>query len=417
MHLCLVKHPHPPAPLPQAGEGRKPNTFKYLSDPALNPQPSPKRVLIVSGEASGDHHAAQLVREAHKIDPTIYFLAMGGEQMRQAGVDIIVDSKPLAVVGIIEILTHFYPIFRAWKTLRQFIKRQPPDLIVLIDYPEFNLQIAKAAKKAGIKVLYYISPQVWAWKQGRIKTIRERVNKMLVIFPFEEEFYRRGGVPVEFVGHPLTGKVHADRDKTQMRQELQLSSERRVIGLLPGSRKGEIMRLLPVLLAAATQLKHRYPDLDFVLPLASSLSQADLEPHLRNTNLPIKVIPGQFYNTLQLCDAAIVTSGTATLETALMGVPMVIVYKIAASTYHFAKRLIKIPFIGLCNIVAGRPIVKELIQQEANPENIYAEISHILDDDGYRETMRNELLQVKERLGQGGGSEQAAKALLGLLGS
>ena len=379
------------------------------------PLHSPQRVLIVSGEASGDHHAAQLVQEVHKIDPDVHFLAMGGEEMRKAGVEIVVDSKPLAVVGAIEILQHFVPIFRAWKTLRRIIKQQPPDLVVLIDYPEFNLQIAKAAKKAGIKVLYYISPQVWAWKQRRVKTIRQRVNKMLVIFPFEEAFYQKGGVPVEFVGHPLTGKVQADIDKAQMRQQLKLDADSRVIGLLPGSRKGEIRRLLPVLLATAKQLKNRYPDLNFILPLASSLSKEDLAPYLQDCDLPLQVIAGQFYNALQLCDAAIVTSGTATLETALMGVPMVIIYKTAASTYHIVKRIIKIPYIGLCNIVAGKAIVKELIQHEASVENISAEIGRLLDNKDYREAMHENLLQVKEKLGKGGGSQQAAKALLTLL--
>ena len=383
----------------------------------LQPLNPTKKILIVTEEASGDHHAAALVTEAHKLDPTLQFFGMGGEHMRQAGVEIIIDSKPMAVVGGIEIAQHFWPIFRAWKKLRQVIKKTPPDLVVLLDYPEFNLQIAKAAKKAGIKVLYYISPQVWAWKQRRVKTIRERVNKMLVIFPFEAEFYQRHQVPVEFVGHPLAEKVVATKEKSEVRQKLQIPTHSSVIGLLPGSRKGEIKRLLPSLIASAEMIKKHCPHATFILPLASSLSYADIEPYVQATHVPIHIIREEFYNAMQLCEAAIVTSGTATLETALLGIPMVIVYKASASTYHIVKRIIKIPYIGLCNIVAGQAIVKELIQHEANPKAISEEICRILDDIPYQQGMKQQLALVKQKLGAGGGSMRAAKALVQLLRS
>ncbi len=378
---------------------------------------TPKRILIVSGEVSGDQHGAQLVTAALNLDPTIQFLGMGGDKMRQAGVDIRVDNKELAVVGAIEVLSHAWPLLRAWRTLKAIIRHQPPDLVVLIDYPGFNLQIARIAKKSGIKVLYYISPQVWAWKQHRVKIIRKRVDKMLVVFPFEETIYQREGVPVEYVGHPLAGKVQADISAAEARRRFEIpeNENARIVGLLPGSRKGEIHRLLPTILQAAEQLKARYPDLLFMLPLASSLTAADLKPYLRSTKLPICIVREQFYNALQLCEAAIVTSGTATLETALLGVPMVIIYKTATITFHIAKRIIKIPYIGLCNIVAGRHIVKELIQHDANPSQIANEISHILDDREYREQMQENLRAVKEKLGAGGGSQQAARALVELL--
>lgn len=374
-----------------------------------------KRVLIISGEASGDHHAAELIKETLNLDPNIHFFGMGGERMRAAGMEMVVDAKDMAVVGAIEILAHIKPIYHAWKTLKRIIKHDSPDLVVLLDYPEFNLQMAKAAKKAGIKVLYYISPQVWAWKQKRVHVIKERVNKMLVIFPFEKVFYQKAGVPVEFVGHPLAGKVKADKNKQTMRQSLKIADDKRIVGLLPGSRKGEIKRLLPVMLQTAKALKQTHPQLEFLIPLASSLTTTDLAPYLAGTDLKIHVVKADFYNATQLCEAAIVTSGTATLETALLTIPMAIIYKASWSTYQIVKRIIKIPYIGLCNIVADKHIVKEFIQDAANVENLCQEVSAILDDSAYRGTMIDELKQVKAKLGVPGGSEKAAYALISLL--
>ncbi|MFT3742127.1 MAG: lipid-A-disaccharide synthase [Gammaproteobacteria bacterium] len=376
-----------------------------------------KRVLIISGEASGDHHAAELVKAVHQLDPTVHFLAMGGEKLRAAGAEIIVDSKPLAVVGAIEILRHIVPIFKAWRTVRRTIRQTPLDLVVLIDYPEFNLQMAKAAKKAGVKVLYYITPQVWAWKQKRLKTIRERVDKVLVIFPFEQPFYQRAQIPVEYVGHPLAGKVQPTQLSTAMREQLKIAPTDRAIGLLPGSRQGELRRLLPVILQAAELLLAQHPNLVFILPLASSLEVSDIQPYLVNASLPLKIISDSkdHYNALQLCEAAIVTSGTATLEVALLGIPMVIIYKVAASTYHIVKRIIKIPYIGLCNIVAEKKVVQELIQHDANSTQIAAEIQHILTDTAYQTSMRAELNTLKNKLGDGEGAQRAARALLKLV--
>lgn len=376
-----------------------------------------KRVLIVAGEASGDQHGAALVRSVKSLDASIQFLAMGGDHLRQAGVDVIVDAKPLAVVGAIEVLQHWRPIYRAYRTLSELIAKNPPDLIVLIDYPAFNLQIARIAKRAGIRVLYYISPQIWAWRQGRVKTIKRRVDKMLVVFPFEEAFYQREGVSVEYVGHPLAQKVVPDQPPSEVREQWHFSPTHRLIALLPGSRIGEIRRLLPTLLETAQALHQKYTDTIFVLPVASSLSVDDLKPYLTAVDFPIVMIAdqSQHYNVLQLCEAAIVTSGTATLEVALLGIPMVIVYKVAASTYHIGKYLIRVPYIGLCNIVAGRLLVKELIQHEANPNNISAEIGRILDDPTYQAQLKTDLREVAVQLGSGGGSLRAARALLNLL--
>lgn len=374
-------------------------------------------ILIISGEASGDQHGASLVTEIHNNAPHIQFLGMGGEKMRQAGVDIRVDAGPLAVVGLVEVLSHIVPIYKAWKTLRTIIKNEPPDLVILIDYPTFNLQIAKLAKKAGIKVLYYISPQVWAWHKSRIPTIGKRVDKMLVVFPFEETLYREHGIAAEYVGHPLADKVHATQDPTTMRRTWGIDPNARIVGLLPGSRIGEIRRLLPVMLQAAKLLKASHPDMHFVLPLADTLSSQDIAPYLASLppDFPLHVIPHAFYDTVQLCTAAIVTSGTATLETALLEIPMVIVYKTAALTYHIAKHVIQIPYIGLCNIVAEKSVAKELIQDAANAESIAAEIVQMLDNQAYYQAIRQDLHAVKVKLGSGGGVVRAARAVLELL--
>ncbi len=380
--------------------------------------PAMKKVLIVSGEASGDQHGAQLVSAVHANNPAIQFLGMGGEHMRAVGVDIRVDANSLAVVGLIEIAQHIAPLYRAWKTLNQILTQETPDLLVLIDYPTFNLMLAKRAKRAGIKVLYYISPQIWAWHQRRVKTIAKRVDKMLVVFPFEETLYRENNVPVEYVGHPLAEKVFPTESTVAMREEWQIPSDACVIGLLPGSRRGEIHRLLPVMLAAARQLQRDNPATVFVLPLANSLSRADIQPYLQDLQdmaITLKVIPGQFYNTVQLCDAAIVASGTATLEVALLAIPMVIIYKMAAITYLLAKWVIQIPHVGLCNIVAGQLIAKELIQHAASADNIAAEIRRIITDKPYRDTMVANLHTVKQKLGEGGGVEKAAQALMAML--
>lgn len=374
-----------------------------------------KRVLILAGEASGDQHAAKLVNETLKLYPDIEFFGMGGEKMRQAGVDILVDNKAMAVVGAVEVLRHIKPIWLAWRKLRQVIQRHVPDLVVLVDYPGFNLQIARIAKQAGIKVLYYISPQIWAWQQHRIHVIRQRVDKMLVIFPFEESLYQRAGVPVEYVGHPLSNTVHPNMTLEQAKQKWKIPASARVIGLLPGSRKGEIKRLLPVMLASAQQLKIHYPEVVFLLPVASSLSEQDLAPYLETTTLHVQLVHGHFYDAMQLCDAAMVASGTATLEMALLGIPIALVYKTSFLTYWIAKHLIKIPFIGLCNIVAGKLIVKEFIQERANPEQITAEMVRIFEDQTYRQTMSHHFQLMKQNLGKGGGDTQAAKALLRLL--
>lgn len=368
-----------------------------------------KRIMIVAGEASGDLHGGNLIREVRAMAPDVSFFGVCGPRMRAAGAEALVDSSAMAVVGLVEIASHFGVIYRAWKTLTGILKTAPPDLLILIDYPDFNLLLANVAKKAGVPVLYYISPQVWAWRVGRVKKIARLVDHMAVVFPFEVPFYEKEDVPVTFVGHPLVDTVVPTVSREQGQQEFGLDPGWRTIGLFPGSRKGEIKYLLPVILETAQLLATRYPDLQFILPLASSLSREELVPYLDAADVAVTIVEGRSYDVMQVCDAIITVSGTVTLEIALVGVPMVIIYKVSPLTYAIGKRVVKVDHIGLCNIVAGERIVQELVQHDAEPLLIADEISHILDDQEYARLMREKLQQVKEKLGKSGGSANVAR--------
>jgi len=372
--------------------------------------------MIVAGEASGDLHGAGLVREALRLDPTLSFFGIGGPRMREAGVETLVDSSEMAVVGIVEVLAHIGVISRAFMTLRQVIVSNPPDLLILIDYPDFNMLLARVARRHGVKVLYYISPQVWAWRTGRVKTIGRLVDRMAVVFPFEVPFYERAGVPVSFVGHPLADRVRPTMGRDEALASFGLDPGRRVVGLFPGSRRGEIAKLFPVILESAQQLRERYPDIQFILPLASSLTDGDIAPLLAASGLDVTVARDRVYDVMQVCDAIVTVSGTVTLEIALMGVPMVIIYKVSPLTYQVGKRLIRVDHIGICNIVAGARVVPELIQDEASADRIAAEIGRYLDDPAYAEKTRAGLAMVKEKLGTGGCSERVAGIVLEMLG-
>ena len=371
-----------------------------------------KRVMIVAGEASGDLHASSLVRAAHALEPSLAFFGMGGPRMRRAGVETLVDAREMAVVGLVEVLAHFPAIVRAFRTLKECLLSNPPDLLVLIDYPDFNLRLAAVARKAGVKVLYYISPQVWAWRVGRVKKIARLVDRMAVVFPFEVPFYEKEGVPVSFVGHPLVDTVHPDMAPDEARRSFGIDRNRRTVGLFPGSRTQEIRVHLPVIMESARALRERFPDLQFILPLASSLSRCDIDPFLRGSGLGVIVVEEKSYDVIQVCDAIITVSGTVTLEIALMGVPMVIIYKVSPLTYCIGKRLIRVDHIGLCNIVANARVVKELIQHEANPDLIAAEIGQILDDPAYAAHMRDDLKRVAQRLGGGDCSSRVAAIVM-----
>lgn len=374
---------------------------------------SPKKVLIITGETSGDMHAARLIKETHQILPLIQFFGVGGKHMQEAGANIIFDTKNLAVIGILEILSQLKYILQAFRIIRRFIIEKKPDALVLIDYAGFNLRIAKVAKTLGVKkIIYYIGPQVWASRARRIKKIKQYVDKILVIFPFEVEIYQQAQVPVEFVGHPLANTVKPNIDLVSAREYFKIPEGYKVVGLLPGSRKGEIKRLLPALIKTAELLQNYDKNIQFILPLAQSLELADIEPYLKNTSIQPKIIQNNFYDAMQLCNAAIVASGTATLEVALLGIPLVIIYKTSWLTYQIAKRVVKTPYIGLCNIVAGKKVAVELIQNEAEPEKICSEVKQILEDSDYHQIMQQNLQNIRIKLSQENNTVNAATALI-----
>lgn len=374
-----------------------------------------RQVMIVAGEASGDIYGADLVNEVVSRDPLTRFFGIGGDRMREAGVDILVESSAMAVMGLVEVAKHFRVIASAYLKLRRILLDSPPDLLILIDYPGFNIRLAKAAKKAGVKVLYYISPKVWAWKAGRIKTIAASVDRMAVIFPFEVPLYERVGANVTFVGHPMLDRVVVSNSRDEAATGLGLVPSQPVIGLFPGSRKSEIERILPAIAAAAGLLRKRCPEIQFVVPLASTLGENDILPHLQQAGIQAKIVRGQIHNLIRACDAIMAVSGTVTLEIALVGTPMVIIYRLAPMTYEIARRVVKIDHIGLCNIVAGKTLVRELIQDAASPVAIAAEIDAILAQPEYARNMRESLATVKDKLGGGGAAARTAVLALELL--
>ena len=369
-----------------------------------------KKVMISAGEASGDLHAANLVIALHQIDPTISINGMGSDRMREAGVELLYDCRDIAVMGIVEVLAKWGTIMGALKILKQSLAKNPPDLLILVDYQEFNMKLAKAAKKLGIKTMFYIGPQVWAWRSHRVKKIGRHIDMMAVLFPFEEAFYEKASVPVRFVGNPLVDEVKATMDKADAYRQFELNPQLKTIGLFPGSRRSEICRLMETLLQSADLIYHQRPDSQFIIPLARSVKMESLKPIFdQYEHLPIKIIHSDIHDVMNCCDSIISASGTVTLETALMTTPMVIIYKMSGLSYNIMKRLITIDHIGLPNILAGKEIVKEMLQENASPENISAEIIKILNDTDYHQQMINELESVRAKLGHSGGSEKVAQ--------
>jgi lipid-A-disaccharide synthase len=366
-------------------------------------------VMLVAGEASGDLHAANLVLALKQLNPQVRFMGMGGRRMRAAGVELLVDSSSLAVVGLVEVLAHYPDLLAALKKLRVAVETIRPDLLILVDYPDFNLRLAAFAKQMQVKVLYYISPQLWAWRKGRVNKIRRLVDQMAVIFPFEVPFYEAAHVPVEFTGHPLVDEVKTTLTPPQARLHFGLDPARKVVGLFPGSRKSEIKRLMSVILQSARVLHERFHDLQFILPIAPGLVRHELEAWIEATPTPVTLVENQVYDVIQSCDAIISASGTATLQIGLLETPMVIIYRMSNLTYWIARLLVSVKHVGLVNIVLDRTTVLELIQHEAQPKRIATEIARLLTDETYASNMRRALAEVKHRLGEGGGSQRVAK--------
>ena len=378
---------------------------------------APPHILIVAGEASGDLHGANLVAALRELAPELTVAAMGGKALKAQGVEMLYDAARLAVVGIIEVLSHLRDIRQAMAALVVHLQERRPDLLVLIDYPDFNFLLARKAKRLGIPILYYISPQVWAWRRGRVKTIRRLVDRMAVILPFEQAFYRKYGMEVDFVGHPLLDTVRTILPREAFLGHHHIPAHHTLIGLLPGSRRKEIATMLPVFLAAAARLKAQYPDLTFLIPLAPTLEMADLEAAgLAGCGLDYRVIEEERYELMAACDAVMAASGTVTLELAILGVPMVVSYRVSPVTYALGRWLIKVDYAALVNLVAGERVVEELLQHDATPEKISEAVGRLLSDTEYRRVMIAKLHQVRETLGAPGASRRTAQLVVQMIG-
>ncbi len=376
---------------------------------------APLQIMIVAGEASGDMHGAKLVAAMREQAPDLAVCGIGGPALAGQGVEILYDSAQLAVVGIVEVLSHLGFIREAMHALEKRLREQPPRLLILIDYPDFNLILAKKAKRLGIPVFYYISPQVWAWRSGRVKTIKKLVDRLAVILPFEKEFYRQRGMNVDFVGHPLMDTVQTTRTREDYLQSLGIAPESTVIGILPGSRRREIAGMLPVFLAAARLIQARLGKPVFLLPLAPTLSEDDLLAHgLAEAGIEVRVVREERYELMAACNAVMAASGTVSLELAILDVPMVVSYRVSPLTYFLGRRLIKVQYASLVNLVAGREVVEELLQEEAVPEKIAAATVRLVTNQAERTLMLAGLAEVRELLGGAGASVRAARLALDL---
>ena len=369
-----------------------------------------KTILIVAGEASGDMHGASLVREMLKIDPFLSFYGIGGNKMQEAGVQLLVNASETAVVGLTEVISKFGTLFRIIRQVKKSLDVMKPQLVILIDYPDFNLNfVAPAAKKRGIKIFYYISPQVWAWRKSRIYKIKRLVDKMAVILPFEVDTYAEKGFAVDYVGHPLLDLVKPAYSKQESLKKFNLYESKTTIGLLPGSRLSEVIKLLPEMLRAAEILAQKIQNVQFILPLADTLEEKTVGDIISGFSVKVKVISGHTYDAVSCCELAIVASGTATLETALLGVPMIIIYKISPLSYFIGKFIVDVQNIGLANIIAGKTVVPEFIQEDVNGKRIAAEVQDILTNEDRKQEIIKELAAIRSKLGDHGAAKKTAR--------
>jgi lipid-A-disaccharide synthase len=368
------------------------------------------RLLLSCGESSGDLYGGELVRELRARDPGLEVFGLGGDRLREQGAELLAHVKDLAVVGLLEVVAHLRSLRRVFDRVLSEVDRRPPDVAVLIDYPDFNLRLARQLHGRGIRVVYYVSPQIWAWRRGRLGSIRKTVDRMLVIFPFEEALYREAHVSVTFVGHPLVDLVRPLPDPKSFLREIGLDPDRPAVALLPGSRAKEIGHNLPPMAGAVEILAKRRPELQFALALAPAVDPAVVADALRS--LPVRVVAGQTQGVLSASTVSVVASGTATVEAALLGAPMVVVYRLAPLTYLLGRRLVKVPHFAMANLIAGQRVVPEVIQRELTAERVAAEVGSLLDDTRRREGMRQDLAEVRRRLGRPGASARAAEAVL-----
>ncbi len=380
------------------------------------------RILISAGEASGEFYGAELMKALRKLvserepNTAVEFFGVGGEQMRAACCELLVDAREIAEVGIVEVVKHIPTIYRRFRQVVREAAQRRPDAAVLIDFPDLNLRLAGEMHKRGVPVIYYVSPQLWAWKQGRIERVRKYVRKMLVIFPFEERFYREHGIKAQFVGHPLADLPAPAITRDQFASEHHLDASREWIALLPGSRRAEVSRIFPTLLEA-TQLLG--PDYVYTVPVASTLDPHWMSSFLREYEGPPITFTSDARATLLHARAAAVASGTSTLEAALIGTPLTMVYRVAPLTWTLGRRLVKVDRFAMVNLIAERDVVPELVQMDFTASRVYAELRRIIPDGEARETMMAGFREVRQRLQPkdrtGNASQRAAEAVLAIL--
>lgn len=371
-----------------------------------------KKILIIAGEASGDLYGAQLIHSLKKLQSDIKFFGLGGKKMEQAGCELIYDIVELAVVGFIEVLKNLRTFKEIYAKMLILLEERRPDAVVLIDYPGFNLRFARLAKEKAIPVIYYISPQVWAWGRSRVNLIKKYVDKLIVIFRFEEEFYRKEGIEAVFVGHPLLDIVKPTMKESEVKKLFGLSQEKKTIAIMPGSREKEISRHLPIMARSVNLISKRLPNIQVVMVKAPEISNDIFQRWKKNLKIPSVIIEGKNYDALNISDLVLVASGTATVETAVMQKPMVIVYKLSTLSYLFLAPQIKLPYIGMVNIIAKKKIVPEAVQRLCNAKNISRLALEILENPKIREEIEEGLTLVKRSLGQPGPSDRAAKIIL-----
>ncbi len=374
-------------------------------------------LMMVAGERSGDIYGAELAAALRSRLEGAEIFGCGGEAMRRAGVDTVVDAHAVTMVGIAEIVPGLPRVYRAFRALQREAERRRPRLAILIDFPDFNLRLARKLKRLGVPVVYFVSPQIWAWRKGRLKQLKANIAKMLCIFEFEEKIYREAGIPVEYVGHPLVDLVRTHLSRRDFFARAGLDPAKPLVALLPGSRRKEVAHNLPPMLDAATRLTASR-DVQFVIAVAPTLDSAWMEAALAECYVgraTVRAVPRATYDALQHCDVAVVASGTATIEAALRERPMVVVYRVSPLTWIIGKLLVDVPFYSMVNLLAAKPVVPELIQHDFRALTLASQLEYLLDHSEAREKMAEQLRGVKERLGPGGAITRAAEAVLGVL--
>ena len=373
---------------------------------------TPREILISAGEASGDMYGARLAKAIQKRTG-VHMFGMGGPKMREAGVELVADAGDIAVVGITEVFHRLPAVWRAWRKLEGEAVRRKPALAITVDSPGFNFGLARRLKKRGIRNVYFISPQIWAWRPGRMRWIQRRFERVLVIFPFEEVLYRKAGVQADFVGHPLVDSVHARITRGQFAEQHGFDAAKPILALLPGSRPSEIRRSLPIIMEACARLRNDYR-LQFVLTVAPGLDQRIFDEYAR-PDVPVTRVEDGVYDALAAADCAIVSSGTATVEAALLDCPMVVVYRLSGLTAAIARRMVLTPFFAMVNLISGRQVAPELIQDKFTSEALVDEVRRLLDSPQACAEQKRGLADVRAKLGTGGAIERAAEIIAGML--